>query len=90
MNNIEYRRSLMSKTITIRIDEATYTLFKKAANGDRRTISNFIEYATLAYITEESVISDSEMEDILQNDSLLEELSVAENDIKSGNYRIVE
>jgi len=39
----------MPKTITLRIDEDVYGLFKTAASAEKRTISNFIEYATLNY-----------------------------------------
>ncbi|MCD6123076.1 MAG: CopG family transcriptional regulator [Spirochaetales bacterium] len=57
----------MAKTITLRIDEETYTLIKKAAEGEHRFISNFIEYATLAFLTEESFVPNNEMEEILKN-----------------------
>lgn len=80
----------MPKTITIRIDDDTYSIFKKAAEGDRRSISNFIEFATMAYISEESFVSDEEMEEILSNKELLQTLQTAESDIASGNYRIVD
>ncbi|MCR1795822.1 CopG family transcriptional regulator, partial [Leptospira sp. id769339] len=32
----------MSKTITLRIEDPIYDIFKKAAEGERRTISNFV------------------------------------------------
>ena len=37
----------MSKTITLRIDDEVYKILKTAANGEKRTISNFIEFAAL-------------------------------------------
>ena len=40
----------MSKTVTVRIDDTTYKKIKSAAEAERRTISNFIEYATLSYV----------------------------------------
>ena len=55
----------MSKTITLRLDDKTYSLIRTAANGSRRSISNFIEYATVAYLAEDSFISDGEMAEIL-------------------------
>jgi len=57
----------MAKTITLRIDEETYALIKKAAEGEHRFISNFIEYATLVFLTEESFVPNNEMEEILKN-----------------------
>ena len=80
----------MGKTVTIRIDDETYDLIKKAASGQKRSISNFIEYATMAYLTDDSFVSDEEMEEILSNEKLLKSFQSAENDIKSQKYRIVE
>ena len=80
----------MAKTITLRIDDETYELIKKAASGERRSISNFIEYATVSYLSEESFVSDKEMEEILRNDELLNSLSEAKKDIENGGFRIVE
>ncbi len=80
----------MGKTVTIRIDDDTYDLIKKAASGQKRSISNFIEYATMAYLTDDSFVSDEEMDEILGNAQLLKSFQSAENDIKSKNYRIVE
>jgi uncharacterized protein (DUF1778 family) len=80
----------MAKTITIRIDDDTYNLIKKAAEGERRSISNFIEYATISFLTEESFVTDSEMDEILQNEELLKSFIKAEEDIQKGKYRIVE
>ena len=76
----------MSKTITIRIDDDTYELFKKAATGERRTISNFIENAAVNYLTTESYVSDSEMNDI---NKFSKELKKGLKDIEKGNYIIV-
>ena len=80
----------MGKTITIRIDDDTYGLIKKAASGQRRSISNFIEYATMAYLTDDSFVSDEEMEEILGNEKLLKSFQSAEHDIKNDKYQIVE
>jgi uncharacterized protein (DUF1778 family) len=90
MNNIECRGDFMSKTITIRIDDDTYSIFKKAAEGDRRSISNFIEFATLSYISEEAFVTDEEMESILTDSDLVKSLKRGESEIQSGKYRIVD
>jgi uncharacterized protein (DUF1778 family) len=79
----------MPKTITLRIDEDIYGLFKTAASAEKRTISNFIEYAALNYLTEESYVSDAEMKDILADQQLLQSLKSAKKDVKKGNYKIV-
>ena len=80
----------MGKTITLRIDDDTYTLIKKAANGQRRSISNFIEFATVSYLTEDSYISDEEMNEIIMDKELIKNIGAAKKDIKDRKYRIVE
>ena len=67
----------MAKTITMRVDDDTYNLIKAAADGDRRTISNFIEYATIAFLNEESFVSENEMDEILNNENLLKSFNKA-------------
>jgi hypothetical protein len=80
----------MPKTITARVDDATYTKIKNAAESERRTISNFIEYATLAYIDNSCFVTDEEMEDIISDRSLINNLKRSIGDIEDGKYRIVE
>ena len=80
----------MGKTVTIRLDDGTYEIIKKAASGQKRSISNFIEYATVAYLAEDSFVSDEEMEEILDNEKLIKSIKSAENDIKNKRFRIVE
>ena len=79
----------MTKTITLRLDDEVYRLFKTAAKGEMRTISNFLEYAALKYLTDESFVSDAEMEAILLDKPLLKTLKDAKKDVKEGNYKIV-
>jgi len=77
----------MSKTITIRVEDSTYELFKKAADGEMRSIPNFIEYATLTYLTNENYVSDEEMKEIY---SFSNELKNGLDDIEKGKYTFVE
>ena len=80
----------MSKTITLRLDDKTYNLIRTAATGSRRSISNFIEYATVAYLAEDSFISDEEMAEILTDSELIAELDQGRVDIANKRYAIVE
>lgn len=79
----------MSKTITLRIDDDTYDIFKTAAQAQRRTISNFIEYATLSHVTEKAFVDDHEMAGILKSKELVSSLRNASEDIKKGKCRTV-
>ena len=55
------------KTITLRIEDDVYNILKKAADGERRTISNFLENASLSYLTNEIYVSDYEMNKIIKD-----------------------
>jgi hypothetical protein len=80
----------MSKTITLRIDDDIYSLLKVAANGEKRTISNFIEYAAVNYLSLSSYVSDSEMNEIENDENLKKEISKGLKDISSRNFKIVQ
>jgi predicted DNA-binding protein len=83
------QEELMHKTITLRINDDVYQMFKKAAHGSRRTISNFLEFATLSFLSHDSYVSDDEMKDILKDHNLLEDLKQGEKEIKSRRFKIV-
>ena len=78
------------KTITVRIDDSIYDILKKAADGERRTISNFIENASLQYLSSEAYVSDAEMNSIVSDKELTEGLYKSLDDARKGKYRIVE
>ena len=80
----------MSKTVTIRLDEDTYQLIRQAARGQLRSISNFIEYATLSYVAGEASVSDQEMAEILSDTELVASLKRARSEVSGNNYQVVE
>jgi len=77
----------MSKTITVRLDDTVYEMFKKAAEGQKRTISNYVEYATLNYTVNETTVDDAEMTEIM---AYSDELQKGLSDIRAGRYTIIE
>lgn len=77
------------KTVTMRVDDAVYEIIKSAAAGQKRTISNFIEYATTQYLTSSQYVDGSEMEEILNDQELVTNLKTGLNDLQSGDYTIV-
>jgi predicted transcriptional regulator len=90
MNTIDATEvSAIAKTVTVRVDDTTYRRIKSAADSERRTISNFIEYATMAYVESSTFVDDQEMKDITGDKELLKNLKKSMDDIKRGNYRIV-
>ena len=76
----------MAKTITLRVDDNIYKTLKRAADGDRRTMSNFIEYATIHYILNNNTVDDNEMTEIMP---YKKEIKKGLDDIKKGRYRII-
>ena len=80
----------MSKTVTVRLDEDIYQTIKSAAQAEKRTISNLIEFATVSYLESSSFVSDEEMQEILENKNLIRNLQDSLKDIEEGKYRIVE
>lgn len=78
------------KTITVRVDDNVYNILKKAADGERRTISNFIENASLSYLTNEMYVSDYEMDEILNDAGLVSGIKKGLEEAKKGKYKIVE
>ena len=76
----------MAKTITVRLDDEVYEVFKKAAEGQKRTISNYIEYATLNYTVNETVVDDEEMNEIL---AFEKNLKKGLSDISNGRYKVI-
>ena len=76
----------MAKTITVRLDDRIYNMFKKAAAGQKRTISNYIEYATLNYTVNETVVDDIEMNEILASEK---DIKKGLADISSGRYKVI-
>ncbi|WP_456457062.1 CopG family transcriptional regulator [Nitratifractor sp.] len=77
------------KTITMRVDDSIYEMIKRAAEGQRRNISNFIEYATLQYLTSSQYVSDDEMNEILSEESLVESLKRGLKEAENGEYTVV-
>jgi len=79
----------MPKTVTLRLEDNIFHLFKLAAEGERRTISNFLEFATLNYLTNEIYVSDDELNEIISDEKLMKNLRKGLNEIKKGKYKIV-
>jgi bacterioferritin (cytochrome b1) len=73
----------------MRINDDVYEMFKKAAHGSRRTISNFLEYATLSFLSQDTYVSDHEMKEILKDNELIESLKQGEKEIRSRRFKIV-
>jgi len=79
----------MSKTVTLRIDEETYALFRRFAEDDNRPISNFIETAAKRYIAGNEFADEFEMAEIKANKTLNASIRRGHRDAenKRGRFR---
>jgi len=76
----------MTRTITVRVDDAVYEMIRRAAEGQKRTISNYIEYATINYTVGEAIVDDEEMNEILK---IGKDLKKGLADVKAGRYKVI-
>ncbi len=79
----------MPKTVTLRIDDKLLDRFKHHAEIENRTISNFIETATLRYIEEAESVDEFEMAEILNNEKLIKRLKRGSDDARKKRGRFV-
>ena len=77
------------KTVTMRVDDAVYDMIKLAAEGQKRNLSNFIEYATMQYLTSTQFVENDEMAEIMNDKELVQNLMNGLDDLKNGDYTIV-
>ena len=73
----------------MRVDDSIYDMIKLAADGQKRNLSNFIEFATLQYLTSSQFVEKDEMNEILEDKELVENLMNGLEDFKKGDYTIV-
>ena len=77
------------KTVTMRVDDTVYDMIKLAADGQKRNLSNFIEFATVQYLTSSQFVENDEMAEILEDKELVQNLMNGLEDLKKGEYTIV-
>ena len=80
----------MSKTITLRLSEENYEVYRKLADKDNRPISNFIETAVNKFIEHNIYVDEFEMEEIRNNVELNKSMNRGIADMKSKKGRLVE
>ena len=73
----------MSKTLTLRLDEPVYQLFKTVAERENRPISNFIETAAMRFVQEYETVNEFEMAGIRGNIELNRSLKRGHLDAKN-------
>ena len=79
----------MSKTITLRISDENYKVYRKLADRDNRPISNFIETAVKRFIEHNVYADEFEMEEIRNNKGLNKSIKRGLSDMKLKKGRLV-
>jgi uncharacterized protein (DUF1778 family) len=77
----------MAKTLTVRIDEATYRLIAEAAAAENRSVSNFIETAAKQKAAAEIFVSEQEMAEIRSDTVLQRRLKAGHRDAAARRGR---
>ncbi len=93
LNEIEYIRmkgNHMSKTVTLRLPDDVHTKLRTLAERDHRTLSNFIETATLRYVEQSQFVDEFEMEELQQNTELNKSLKRGHQEMKTYKGRFIE
>ena len=72
----------MSKTVTLRLDEPVYRMFKEVAERENRPVSNFIETAVLRFVREHETVDEFEMAEIRGNTELNQSVKRGHQDAK--------
>jgi len=85
----KYSKGDIKKTVTMRVDDTDYDMIKLAAEGQKRNLSNFIEFATMQYLTSSQFIENEEMAEIMNDKELVQNLMNGLDDFKNGDYTIV-
>ncbi|MFZ4397982.1 MAG: CopG family transcriptional regulator [Kiritimatiellia bacterium] len=73
----------MSKTVTLRLDDPVYRLFKGVAERENRPISNFIETAVMRFVQDHETVDEFEMAEIRGNGKLNQSLKRGHQDAKN-------
>jgi uncharacterized protein (DUF1778 family) len=82
-------QGVIVKTVTMRVDDSIYNMIKLAAEGQKRNLSNFIEFATMQYLTSSQFVDNDEMQEIIDDKELVQNLMNGLDDLKNGDYTIV-
>lgn len=80
----------MFKTVTLRVDEKLLEKLRYFAKMDNRSLSNFIETATIRYIENSELVDEFEMDEIINDSVLVERLNRGNNDAKNKKGSFIE
>ncbi len=80
----------MSRTVTLRLPDDVHKKLRTLAERDHRTLSNFIETATLRYVEQSQFVDEFEMAELSDNVELQKSLRRGHQDMKGRKGQFVE
>ena len=87
--NTSYEADNSLKTVTMLVDDSTWRMISAAADGQKRTISSFLEFAVLQYLSSAQYVDNAEMDEILQDKELVRSLRYGLQEVKNLEYTII-
>ena len=81
---------VMSKTITLSLDDMLYKKVSEYARMDHRSIANFFKTAAAHYIEDKIIVDEFEMEEIRNNNNLKERIRAGSRDAANREGRFVD
>ena len=81
---------MKSKTVTLRLNDKIYNLFRNLAESENRSLSNFIETSVLRFIENSQFVDEFKMTEIQNNPDMTRSLKCALKDAKAQRGRFVE
>jgi hypothetical protein len=79
----------LTKTLTLRMNDATYEKLAEAAAADGRSIANLIQTAAVEHLREQQFADDAEMAEIEANERLVARLKKGSRDARARRGRYV-
>lgn len=79
----------MAKTLTLRVDEETYTKLAEAAASEGRSIANLIQTAAVEHLRDQQFADDAEMAEIEASERLVARLKRGSRDARARRGRFV-
>jgi predicted transcriptional regulator len=80
----------MSKTVTLRLSDETYSTLSEAAKAENRSLSNLIETAALAKVREQQFADDVEVAEIMANKELMKRIKEGSQEARLRKGRFVD
>jgi len=79
----------MAKTVTLRLNEETYSALLEAAKAEKRPLAKLIETAALAKISEQQFADDAEVAEILADHALVTRIKKGSREARLRKGRFV-